>query len=89
MVVDYQSYLVVYSEVLVLMVVENQDIGPLDVEDMVAVDMALVGKVVVDMAVDTDVVGKVVVDKVMGMDKDKVEGRSLQVVFLYLLQLFD
>lgn len=86
MVVDYQSFLVVYSEVLVLMVVENQDIGPLDVADMVAVDM--VGKVVVDMAVDTDVVGKVV-DKVMGMDKGMVEGRSLQVVFLYLLQLFD
>jgi len=89
MVVDYQSYLVVYSEVLVLMVVENQDIGPLDVADMVAVDMALVDKVVMGMAVDTDVVGKVVVDKVMGMDKGMVEGRSLQVVFLYLLQLFD
>lgn len=89
MVVDYQSYLVVYSEVLVLMVAENQDIGPLDVADMVAVDMALVDKVVMGMAVDTDVVGKVVVDKVMGMDKGMVEGRSLQVVFLYLLQLFD
>lgn len=76
MVADYQKYPVKYSEVLVLMVVGNQDIVPLDVADKAAVDRAVVDKVEADRVADK------VVDKVVGMAAD----RNYQAVFLYLQQ---
>jgi len=81
MVADYQKYPVKYSEVLVLMVVGNQDIVPLDVADKAAVDKVEVDKVVADKAAADRVADKVV-DKVVGMAAD----RNYQAVFLYLQQ---
>jgi len=82
MVVDYQKYPVKYSEVLVLMVVGNQDIVPLDVADKAAVDKVEVDKVVADKAAVDKVEADKVADKVVGMAAD----RNYQAVFLYLQQ---
>ncbi len=91
MVADYQKYPVKYSEVLVLMVVGNRDIVPLDVADKAAVDKVEVDKVVADKAaVDRAVVDKVEADRVADKVVDKVVGmaadRNYQAVFLYLQQ---